>query len=125
MKKERLEQKEYSSRFSPLEFVRLMDNTGSDDDPHLWFELDFKDNKYPFQLYCQYDDDNGFSLWTRAKDLESDLLGSLVNIGFASEMAGTTEFYVFRQKPSAPLNGAAFLDSVAADLKEQLALPNS
>lgn len=120
MKKERLEQKEYRSRFSPLEFVRLMDNTGSDDDPHLWFELDFKDKKYPFQLYCQYDDDNGFSLWTPAKDLESELLSSLVNIGFASEMAGTTKFYVFRQKPSALLNGMAFLDSVATALRGTL-----
>lgn len=107
------------SRFAPLEFVRLVDDVGSSDDdqPHLMFELSLKDTKHPFLLYCQYANDEGFSLWTPAIDLQSELLHLMESIGFVSETHGTTEFRVLRQQPGDPLNGVSFLESFADSLK--------
>jgi hypothetical protein len=115
MKLEALEQNR--SRFAPLEFIRLVDDTGSDDDPYLKFEFKFSGKTHAFELYCQYQNDTGFSLWLPAKDLESELLQLLANSGFASETPGTTEYRVLRQNPGDPLDGAAFLDSVATTLR--------
>lgn len=116
MKMEELEQNR--SRFAPLEFVRLVDDTGSDDDPHLMFELSWKDTKHPFLLYCQYANDGGFSLWTPAEDLQPELLHVMQSIGFASETHGTTDFRVLRQQPGDPLNGSAFMGTIADALRQ-------
>ncbi len=118
MKGEALEQNH--SRFAPLEFVRLVDDTGSDDDPHLKFEVSLNDNKLSFLLYCQNANDDGFSLWTVANEFPSELLPSLEGIVFVSETYGTTEFKVFRQTPGNPLDGTSFLDSVATALRRAL-----
>lgn len=123
MKMEELEQNR--SRFAPLEFVRLVDDTGSDDDPHLMFELSLKDAKHPFLLHCQYANDDGFSLWTPAKDLQSELLHLMKNTGFVSETHGTTEFRVLRQQPGDPLEGSAFIETIVDALKQTFILQPS
>lgn len=123
MKMEELEQNR--SRFSPLQFVRLVDDTGADDDPHLKFELSWKDIKYPFLLYCQYANDDGFSLWTSAKDLQIELIHVLDRIGFVSETHGTNEFRVRRQQRGNPLEGSAFMEKIAAALGQASTLDPS
>ena len=115
MKLEALEQNK--SRFAPLEFVHLVDDTGSDDDPYLKFEMNFADRRMAFLLHCQYANDDGFSLWTVAKEFPSELLPVLDGLNFVSETHGTTEFQVLRQHPGDPLDGASFLDSVATALR--------
>lgn len=113
------------SRFAPLEFKDLVSDTGSDDDPHLTFEIQFGGMKHTFQLYCQHGADTGFSLWITTKDLEPSLGQLLDAAGFVTETCWQTEYQIKRQERGGPLNGAAFLDSVAADLTKQLTLHSS
>jgi hypothetical protein len=116
MKMEELEQ--HRSRFAPLEFVRLVDDTGSDDDPYLEFELQRNERIHTFMLHCQYTNDDGFSLWTAAKDLQPELLITMEKMGFILETHGTTEFRVLRQQPSDPLEGSAFMQTIADALRQ-------
>ena len=113
------------SRFAPLEFKDLVGDTGSDDDPHLRFEIQFGGIKHTFQLYCRHGDDTGFSLWITTKGMEPSLGKLLQTIGFVAETSGPSEYQVKRQEPGDPLNGAAFLASIAADLTKQLTLHSS
>jgi hypothetical protein len=110
------------SRFDPLAFIGLKSDTGSDDNPHLRFGLDFDGNTHVFQFYCQHGNDTGYSLWTTAKDLDPRLGLLLKTAGFVHETFEETEYHIKRQEPGDPLNGATFLDSIAADLKQQFIL---
>ncbi len=106
------------SRFAPLEFIRLADDTGLENSPHLVFEIEFSAKKRTLQLHCQHQDDTGFSLWIPASDLEPEFLRLLEGADFVAEMAGGTEFLVNRQEPGDPLDGAAYLDVIAGLLRQ-------
>jgi hypothetical protein len=108
------------SRFMPLEFIGLKSDTGSDEEPHLRFEFEFCGKTHIFLMYCQHENDTGYSLWFNDKDLDPNLGQLLQSIGFVTATSGQTEYLVKRQEPGDPLNGAVFLDSLAADLKQQL-----
>ncbi len=123
MKQEKLDSNR--SRFAPLEFKDLVSDTGSDDDPYLRFGFEFGGVKHTFQLYCQESNDTGFSLWINTKDIDPQLGELLQTIDFASITSGQSEYRVKRQEPGDPLTGAAFLDSIAADLTKQLTLHSS
>lgn len=106
-----LDDESHRDRFFPLRFKELKSHTGSEDDPHLSF--DFSDHGKPiaFDLYCQYKDDEGFSLWTADKDLDPAFRELLAK----SEFVKDTEFdcFVHRQQPADPLDGAGYLRSIA------------
>lgn len=108
------------SRFTPLEFKGLIDHTGSGDDPHLLFQFQTSGNTHSIKLYCQHGNDAGYSLWAPATDLNPRLDQLLQKAGFATGAWGNTDYLIKRQEPADPLVGAVFLDSVAADLKQQL-----
>jgi len=118
MKQEGLEDVSNRSRFSPLEFKDLRDRTGSKDEPHLRFEFEHRGKREVFRLYCQYGDDTGYSLWLPAENLDTELPQLLENAGFVAETLWGNDYWLNRQNPGAPLNGVAFLDSVAAALRQ-------
>lgn len=103
------------SRFVPLKFKDLVQHTGSEDDPHLRFDFPFQGKTHEFLLYCQYKDDKGFSLWIADKDLNSPLLASLTEFGFKAETG--FNYLAHRQDSTDPLDGAAFLRSIAEKLR--------
>lgn len=106
------------SRFAPLEFIRLADDTGLEDRPHLEFGFEIGGKKHSLPLHCQYEEDTGFSLWIRGYDLEPGLLLLLEGAGFVVETSGGNEFRVCRQSPGDPLDGASFLASIATALRQ-------
>lgn len=105
------------ARFAPLIFKELIDHTGSDDDPHLRFEFAFHERTHSFDLYCQHENDEGFSLWISTTDVDPELLKSLTDCGFRAETSFSKDFLVCRQDPANPLDGVNFLDSIATALQ--------
>lgn len=91
--------------------------------PHLKIKFTYKDKTHVFQLYCHCHNDAGFSLRIPSQGLQEDLSTLLEKSGFVSESAPwwLGEHFVRRASSDAPLNGAAFLDSIAADLAKLLA----
>lgn len=116
MKRQDLDNAAQGTRFSPLVFKALKDETGSHADPYLCFEVTLRSAHVVGRLYCNDSDHEGFSLWLEAQDLNAELRTSLAGLGFEAHAVGTQDFLIHRQDPVDCLKGEAFLRSMADKL---------
>lgn len=120
-----------NGKFAPLKYTGP-GYVSRSDHPHLKFELEHKGKPLVFQLYCHCHEDHGFSLRIPFKEIGEDreeITAFLLNLGFESELKSGDpeqnpnpwwlgEHLVLRQDPANLLDGASFLDSFVAKLRQ-------
>jgi len=100
-------------RFTPLIFTKANRDTGSGDEPHLCFHCQIQGNPVDFKLYCQDENDVGYSLWIPTQTMDPTLIEPLKSVGFTTEPEWKDKYLIKRQQTGTPLDGASFLQEIA------------